>query len=220
MTMTIASSRPYQRLTPDNAVLLLIDHQIGPLWELEFADVRRAVAVFAKAAASLGVPTVLTMIAPDQWGPVIPELGVATPDADVIERTHVNAWNDVRVRNAVEAYGRPKLIIAGSVLEVGVVLCARAAARDGHEVYAALDVSGQASHSGIVTLMESGVIVTCSTLVLTEITREPAARTPARRVAEDRWTPAVPAPPVPLWRRPGDEPPDTTTSRLRITTAR
>jgi len=52
----------YERLTTDNACVLLIDHQIGPLWELEFAETRRRAVELAGGAKRLAVPTVITAI--------------------------------------------------------------------------------------------------------------------------------------------------------------
>jgi nicotinamidase-related amidase len=156
-------------LTRDNAVLLLIDHQVGPLWELEFTTTRRRVVDLATVARQLGVPTIVSTIAPDSWGPVIPELGAAIGGDRVIVRRMVNAWDEPRVRRAVELTGRTKLLIAGSVVDVAVVMCALGAAGAGYEVYAPIDASGQASHRALVRLARAGVIVTTTSLVNGEL---------------------------------------------------
>ncbi|PWU23411.1 MAG: hypothetical protein C5B48_08635 [Candidatus Rokuibacteriota bacterium] len=97
-------SRAYERLTPESAVLLLIDHQAGLISgvrDIEPDEVRHNVVAFARAARVLGVPVVLTSTAPMMWGPTLPELTEALPGVENIERSFVNAWNEPRVRDAV-----------------------------------------------------------------------------------------------------------------------
>ena len=106
MTTTAALGTSYDRLTRENAVLLLIDHQIGPLWELEFNASRRRVVELAGAAMRAGLPTIVTAIAPENWGPVIPELRAVLDGANVIVRRMVNPWDEPKIRHAVESTGR------------------------------------------------------------------------------------------------------------------
>jgi nicotinamidase-related amidase len=173
LTMTTALSSSYDdRLTRDNAALLLIDHQVGPLWELELAAPRRRVTALARVAERLGIPTIVTAIAPESWGPIIPELTAVYPESSVIVRAAVNAWDDARVRSAVESTGRTTLIIAGSTTEVGVAPCAVAAVRDGYAVFAPVDASGQCSNRALVRLSQGGVIVTTVELVVRELSSQ------------------------------------------------
>src|SRR5215470_17067230 len=94
-------SRAYKRLTPESAVLVLIDHQAGlvsGIRDLGPDEVRHNVVAFARAARVLGVPVVLTSTAPMMWGPTLPELTAALPGVENIERSVVNAWDEPRVR--------------------------------------------------------------------------------------------------------------------------
>lgn len=159
----------YDRLTTDNACLLLIDHQIGPLWELEFAETRRRVVELASAARRLRLPTIISAIGIESLGPIIPELTAAFEDAPHIVRSAVNAWDDPRVRGVIEETGRRKLIIAGSAANVGVALCAKSAVDAGYDVYAPLDASAQFSHAASSWLSRAGVIVTTVSLLTHEI---------------------------------------------------
>ncbi|MFE4017264.1 isochorismatase family protein [Streptomyces sp. NPDC059101] len=60
------------------------------------------------------------------WGPTTPELVEALPAGHkIIDRSTVNAWHDDRVREAIEATGRRKLIFAGVSLECSFRRCAR-----------------------------------------------------------------------------------------------
>lgn len=87
--------RRYERVTPENAVLLLVDHQAGlvsAIRDLAPDEVRHNVISFVRAARVIGVPTVLTSTAPMMWGPTLPELTEALPGVENIERSFVNAW--------------------------------------------------------------------------------------------------------------------------------
>lgn len=159
----------YDRITSDNACVLLIDHQIGPLWELDFAEVRRRVVELASTAGRLRMPTVITAIGIDRLGPVIPELTDALEDAPHLVRSVVNPWDDPRIRGTIQRMGREKLIIAGSAADVGVALCARSAIDAGYQVYAPLDASAHFSHATSSWLSRAGVIVTTVSLIMTEI---------------------------------------------------
>src|SRR5712691_4081001 len=137
--------RAYQRLTPESAVLVLIDHQAGlvaGIRDLAPDEVRHNVVAFARAARVLGVPVVLTSTAPMMWGPTLPELTEALPGVDNIERSVVNAWDEPRVREAVRRTGRQKLLIGGITTHVCLAFPAMAAVADGYDVYALLDASG------------------------------------------------------------------------------
>ena len=109
-------SEGHERLTPDNAALLLIDHQSGlvsGVRDLEPDEVRHNVVAFARVARIFRVPVVLTSTAPMMWGPILPELTEALPGVENIERSLVNAWDEARVRNAIKRTGRHQLLIAG-----------------------------------------------------------------------------------------------------------
>lgn len=109
-------SRAHERLTPENATLLLIDHHSGlvsGVRDLEPDEVRHNVVAFARVARVFRLPVVLTSTAPMMWGPTLPELTEALPGVENIERSLVNAWEEPRVRTAVERTARRKLLIAG-----------------------------------------------------------------------------------------------------------
>lgn len=95
-------TRPHERLTPENAILLLIDHQSGlvsGVRDLEPDEVRHNVVTFARIARIFPVPVVLTSAAPMKWGPTLPEFTEVLPGVENIERSLVNAWDEPRVRN-------------------------------------------------------------------------------------------------------------------------
>src|SRR5690349_24924913 len=77
-SMESQNTKRYQeRLTPDNAALLLIDHQVGlftGVRDIPVGELKHNVVALAKAAKVLGVPTIVTATSPAMWGPTIPEL--------------------------------------------------------------------------------------------------------------------------------------------------
>ena len=165
-------------LTVDNAALVLVDHQVGlysGVRDTSLLELKHNVVAFAKAAQVLGVPTVVTTTAADSmWGPLIPELAEVLPgDMEVIDRGTVNAWHDSRVRGAIKATGRKKLVFAGISLEVCATLPAIAAAAEGYDTYVALDASGTFSdakrEAGLVRLQQAGVIVSDYATMMVEI---------------------------------------------------
>lgn len=192
MTTTAAFDASYECLTRKNALLLLIDHQIGPLWELEFASTRRRVVDLARFARELRVPTVVTAVAPETWGPIIPELQHVVGDESVIVRQMVNAWEEPRIRDAIEASGRRKLVLAGGIADVAVAVCALAAVGAGYEVYSPIDASGQCSHRALVRLSRAGVIVTTTSLVVNELAGDDWA-TRARTMRGEAQSPVRPS---------------------------
>ena len=87
------TKRYQERLTPENAALLLIDHQVGlftGVRDIPVGELKHNVVALAKAARVLGVPTIVTATSPQMWGPIIPELTEALPAVPIIARTTVN----------------------------------------------------------------------------------------------------------------------------------
>jgi len=71
------NKRYTERLTSENAALLLIDHQVGlftGVRDIPVAELKHNVVALAKAAKVLGLPMVVTATSPEMWGPIIPEL--------------------------------------------------------------------------------------------------------------------------------------------------
>src|SRR6266481_4169513 len=136
------NKRYAERLTPKNAALLLIDHQVGlftGVRDIPVAELKHNVVALAKAAKVLGVPTIVTATSPEMWGPVIPELAEAVPEISIINRTTVNAFDEPRFAKAVEATERKKLIIAGVSTEVCLALPAIYASWIGYDSYGVIN---------------------------------------------------------------------------------
>ncbi|MGW0885089.1 isochorismatase family protein [Streptomyces sp. NPDC002671] len=178
ITAVERAGRFTEQLTADNAALLLVDHQIGlfaAVRDYSVGELKHNVVGLTKAAKALGVPIVATTTAADSlWGPLAPELAEALPEGlEVIDRSTVNAWNDARVREAVAATGRRKLIVAGISIEVCLALPALSATADGYDVYGVIDASGTFNETkrttGILRMQQAGVIVTDYSSVAVEM---------------------------------------------------
>ena len=172
----------YEGLTPDNSALLLIDHQVGlftGVRDIPPEELKHNVVAFAKAAKVLGVPIIVTATSPERWGPIIPELSEALPGISTINRTTVNAFDEPRFTKAVEATGRKKLIIAGVSTEVCLALPAIHATGTGYDVHGVIDASGTFSEtkriSGLMRMVQAGVIVTDYATVAVEILKDNAS---------------------------------------------
>lgn len=135
-------------LTPENCVVLLIDHQPSQLANVNSHDptmVINNVTGLARVAKVFGVPTVLTTISAARGGDIFKQIQAVFPDQKPIDRTAINSWEDRRVVEAVEKTGRKKLVIAALWSEMCLAQPAIHAMGDGYDVYAVTDASGGAS---------------------------------------------------------------------------
>ena len=132
-------------VTPENCVLLLIDHQPFQLSNVNSHDptlVINNVTGLAKTAKAYGIPTILTTVNEVRGGAIFKQLQAVFPDQKPIDRTFINAWQDQRVVAAVNKTGRKKLIIAALWTEMCLAMPAIHAMGDGYDVYVVTDASG------------------------------------------------------------------------------
>ncbi|RCV49371.1 hydrolase [Marinitenerispora sediminis] len=145
---TEAKSGLQALLTPEESVLVLIDHQpfqFANLNSHEPSMVVNNVVGLAKSAKVFNVPTILTTVLEERGGYLIQALQDVFPEQKPINRTLVNTWQDPNVVDVVKATRRKKLIIAGLWTEVCVAMPAIQAAGEGFEVFVVTDASGGAS---------------------------------------------------------------------------
>jgi nicotinamidase-related amidase len=176
------SPHVHERPTRDNAVLLLVDHQVGlytGVRDIDTLELKHNVVGLAKAALALKVPVIVTTTTEQMWGPMIPELDAALPGVKRIERTTVNAWDERRIVDAVKATGRKKLILTGISTDVCLAFPAISAIADGYSSYAVIDASGGFSKTqvemGVLRMQQAGVIPVCYSNVAVEILADNAA---------------------------------------------
>ncbi|RYJ25796.1 nicotinamidase family protein YcaC [Streptomyces sp. L-9-10] len=177
-------SKFQESITRENAVVVLVDHQVGLLSgvrDIPVGELKHNVVALARAATVLGIPLVVTTTAADSmWGPTTPELVQALPAGQkIIDRNSVNAWHDDRVREAIEATGRQKLIFAGVSLEVCAALPAISATGAGYDAYVTLDASGTFSQAkreaGLLRMQQADVIVSDYATLMVEALADNAA---------------------------------------------
>jgi nicotinamidase-related amidase len=172
----------YERLTRENAILLLVDHQVGlytGVRDIDTLALKHNVVGLAKAALALKVPIIVTTTTEKMWGPLIPELAEALPGVKRIERTTVNAWDERRVVDAVKATGRKNLIVTGISTDVCLAFPAISAIADGYNSYAVIDASGGFTQTqvdmGVARMQQAGVIPVGYSSVAVEILADNAA---------------------------------------------
>jgi len=152
-------------LTPEDSVLVLIDHQpfqFANLHSHEPSMVVNNVVGLAKAAKAFGVPTILTTVLEERGGYLIKGLQDVFPDQKPINRTFINTWEDRRVVDAVKATGRKKLILAALWTEICLAMPAIQALGEGWDVYIVTDASGgvtaEAHDMGVRRMAQAGAI--------------------------------------------------------------
>ncbi|MGY1522935.1 hydrolase [Streptomyces sp. MN3] len=152
-------------LTPEESVLVLIDHQpfqVANLHSHEPTMVVNNVVGLAKAAKVFDVPTILTTVVEERGGLLLQGLRDVFPDQKPINRTLINTWQDERVVDAVKATGRKKLILAGLWTEICVAMPAIQAAGEGFEVFVVTDASGgvskEAHDVAVQRMVQAGVV--------------------------------------------------------------
>ena len=136
-------------LSPDDHVLLLIDHQPQMAFAThshEIVELRNNVTGLAKTAKTFDVPTILTTVAEKSFsGPIFPEIQAVFPDKAPIDRSTMNTWEDRRITDMVNEYGKKRIVIAALWTEVCGVGPVLSALDQGYEVYFVTDASGGVS---------------------------------------------------------------------------
>jgi nicotinamidase-related amidase len=139
-----------EMIKPTNATLALIDFQPAMYQGVQSHDrkvILDNVQILARAAKLFKVPTVLSTVASASFsGPFMPEVTEGVfPDHTVIDRTSINAWLDARFRQAVQATGRTKIVIAGLWTSACVDFPTLDLLAEGFEVYFVADACGDTS---------------------------------------------------------------------------
>ena len=151
-------------LTPQNSALVVIDYQpsqIRAVTSMDQALLVRNIVSVARTAKTFGLPIVLSTVnVANGSGPTIPALKEVLADSSEIDRTQINAWEDVAFRQAVEATGRTKLIITALWTEVCLAFPALDALRAGYDVYPVVDAvagtSPDAHRAGLERIVHAG----------------------------------------------------------------
>lgn len=165
-------------IDPDDAVMLLIDHQSGLFQlvrDMEQSDLRNNAVALAKVAHLGKIPTFTTASVPDgPNGPMIPEIHEVNPEAVYIPRSgQINAWDNPAWVEAIKKTNRKTLIIAGTLTSVCMAFPALSAVEAGYKVFCVVDASGNwskmATELTIARITQAGVMPIDTFAVVSEI---------------------------------------------------
>jgi nicotinamidase-related amidase len=139
--------------------------------------IMNAVKCLARTSAIFQVPVIMTTVTADSFaGKMYDAVLDVFKGHEPIDRTNLNAWEDTRVKRAVENTKRKKIIIAGLWTEVCVTLPALSAISDGYEVYFVSDACGGASKeahdTAVMRLVQKGAVPVTALSLLLEFQRD------------------------------------------------
>jgi len=172
-------------LTPENSQLIFIDHQPQMAFGASSIDVqtlKNNTVALAKSAKVFDVPTTITTVETEAFsGHTYPELLAVFPEHPILERTSMNSWDDQKVRDALAAAGRKKVLVSGLWTEVcNNSFAFSAMAEGGYEIYMVADASGgtspQAHDYAMQRMVQAGVVPMTWQQVLLEWQRDWARR--------------------------------------------
>ncbi|EHN8836940.1 hydrolase [Enterobacter hormaechei] len=154
-------------LTPANCQIIFIDHQPQMAFGVQSIDrqvLKNNTVALAKAAKVFNIPTIITTVETESFsGNTYPELLDVFPGQDILERTSMNSWDDQKVRDALKATGKKKVVVAGLWTEVcnnSFALCAML--EGDYEIYMVADASGgtskEAHDFAMQRMIQAGVI--------------------------------------------------------------
>jgi nicotinamidase-related amidase len=178
-------------LTPQNSLLLLIDHQPFQFTNLhshEPSMLVNNVVGLAKTAKVFGLPTILTTVVEERGGLLLKGIRDVFPGQEIINRTTINTWEDPRVVGQVAQAGRQKLIMAGWWTEICLAMPTIQALGEGYDVFIVTDASGGVSaeshERGVQRMVQAGAVPITWMAVLSELQRDWARTETAEGVAE------------------------------------
>lgn len=154
-------------LTPANCQIIFIDHQPQMAFGVQSIDrqvLKNNTVALAKAAKVFNIPTIITTVETESFsGNTYPEALDVFPGQDILERTSMNSWDDQKVRDALKANGKKKVVVAGLWTEVcnnSFALCAML--EGDYEIYMVADASGgtskEAHDFAMQRMIQAGVI--------------------------------------------------------------
>ncbi|MBO9507823.1 hydrolase [Thalassospira sp. A3_1] len=172
-------------LTPKNSQIIFIDHQPQMAFGVQSIDrqvLKNNTVGLAKAAKIFNIPTTITTVETESFsGHTYPELLAVFPENPLLERTSMNSWDDQKVRDALAANGRKKVIVSGLWTEVcnnSFAFCAML--EGGYEIYMVADASGgtsvDAHNYAMDRMVQAGVVPVTWQQVLLEWQRDWAHR--------------------------------------------
>lgn len=168
-------------LTPQNSALIIIDYQ--PVQVNSIASMDRQLLVnnitgVAKIGLTYRLPVVHSTVNVKTGlnKPPIPTLRKVLADIPTVDRTSINAWEDIEFVKAVKATGRKKLIMNALWTEACLTFPTLDALREGYEVYPVVDAVGgtsvEAHQAALRRVEQAGAKLISWTQLLCELQRD------------------------------------------------
>lgn len=158
------------------AVLVAVDLQerlLPAIFERE--RVLRRSLLLLKAAELLRVPVVLTSQYKKGLGEVLPEVRLAAPSAEPLDKVSFGCFGDERFLGALDALGRRQLLVTGIESHICVTQTVLGALARGYRVHVASDAVSSRSEAdwkvGLHRMEQAGAVLSSSEMALYELLR-------------------------------------------------
>jgi len=164
----------YQRLSPENSLLVIVDVQERLLPAvLQGQQIIFNVRRLLEAAQAIGVPVVVTEQYPQGLGSTVQELVPYIPAGTaVLPKKSFSIYDDERIRTEIDNHRRSQIILCGLETHVCVQQSAFDFLRAGHEVYIVVDAIGsrfaEAQQTALRRFESSGMALTTTESLLFE----------------------------------------------------
>jgi nicotinamidase-related amidase len=185
-------------LTPKNAALVVIDYQPVQIRSIRSMDqqlLAENIVRVADTAMLYELPVVLSTVdVASGQEPTIPQLRDALMHPKELDRTTINAWEDVEFRHAVEATGRRKLVMTALWTEACLTFPTLDALQAGYEAYPVVDAVGgtsvEAHRTALDRVTQAGAKPVSWVQLICELQRDWARTETAPRSSEILFGPA------------------------------
>jgi len=190
-----------QLLTPKNAALIIIDYQpiqVSSILSMDQELLVQNIVRVARTARVYGLPVVVSTVnvKTGRNKPMIPELQEVLPGIEPLDRTSINAWEDVEFLAAVKATGRKKLLMTALWTEACLAFPTLDALREGYEVYPVVDAVGgtslEAHRAALERVVQAGAKPVSWVQVICELQRDWKREETVKAIADILLDPKVP----------------------------
>jgi nicotinamidase-related amidase len=190
-----------QLLTPKNAALIIIDYQpiqVSSILSMDQELLVQNIVRVARTARVYGLPVVVSTVnvKTGRNKPMNPELQEVLPGIEPLDRTSINAWEDVEFLAAVKATGRKKLLMTALWTEACLAFPTLDALREGYEVYPVVDAVGgtslEAHRAALERVVQAGAKPVSWVQVICELQRDWNREETVKAVADILFDPKVP----------------------------
>jgi len=164
----------YQRLTPENSLLAIVDVQERLLPAvLQQQQIVFNVRRLLEAAQAIDVPVVVTEQYPQGLGSTVQELVPYIPTGTaVLSKKSFSIYDDERIRTEIDSHRRSQIILCGVEAHVCVQQSAFDLLRAGHEVNIIVDAISsrfaEAKETALRRFESSGMVLTTTESLLFE----------------------------------------------------